>query len=91
MPMRAVLSIIHVNTWYFRRCMARLSKTPLKIPYANSRSAPSNSLKSLALRRYSYLSQNNFVSVAHSAKTRTPSDDPRVSDGVNSIGECRLR
>lgn len=87
MPMRAVLSIIPVDTWCFTPCMVRSSKIPLKFPTPTPASPPQ-----IPLNLWRFLSlPKNFVSGAHSAKRRTPSDDLRLSDGLNSIGECRLR
>ena len=65
-PLKAVLSMIYVDTWCFRLYTVRLSKILFASPLLP-------------------LLPNNFVSGAQPAKSRTPSGDPRISDGVRGF------
>lgn len=83
-PLKAVKSMIHVNTWCFTLYMLRLSKIflepqrQLQLPTLNfSKVSDASALLSLL--------PNNFVSGAQPAKRRTPSGDPRISDRVRGF------
>ena len=84
-PMRAVLSIIHVDTWCFTRCMVRLSKIPSKVPTPTPAPPAQIPFKSLSLlRRFFYLSQiNSFLVPIPQKEGALLQVIPRVSDGVS--------